>query len=121
MTQDEKYFSASRGFLAQAREELDRGELAQASEKGWGAAAQMVKSVAERRGWEHNGHASLFQVIRRLTDDTGDTQLVRLFQIANSLHINFYENWLPSQSVGDSIEAVAELVEKLETFLEQHS
>lgn len=117
MTQDEKYSSASRGFLAQAREELDRGDLAQASEKGWGAAAQMVKSIADKRGWPHDGHASLFRVIRRLADDTGDTQLVRLFQIANSLHINFYENWIPSDSVGESLEAVEELVEKLEQLL----
>ncbi len=117
MTQDEKYSSASRRFLTQAREELDRGDLAQASEKGWGAAAQMVKSIADKRGWPHDGHASLFQVIRRLADDTGDTQLVRLFQIANSLHINFYENWIPSESVGESLEAVGELVEKLEQLL----
>ena len=118
MTQDERYSSAARGFLAQAREELDLGDLAQASEKGWGAAAQMVKSIADKRGWPHDGHASLFQVISRLADDSGDTQLVRLFQIANSLHINFYENWLPSESVGESLEAVGELVEKLEHFLQ---
>ena len=96
---------------------MDQGDLAQASEKGWGAAAQMVKAIADQRGWPHDGHASLFQVIRQSADDTGDTQLVRLFQIANSLHINFYENWIPSESVGESLEAVGELVEKLEQLL----
>ena len=42
---------------------------------------------------------------------------MRVFQIANSLHINFYENWIPSESVGESLEAVGELVEKLEEVL----
>jgi hypothetical protein len=47
MTQREKYTSASREFLAKAQEALELDDLAQASEKGWGAAAQMVKAVTE--------------------------------------------------------------------------
>ena len=45
MTNNIKCSSAARGFLTQAREELAKGDLRQASEKGWGAAAQMVKVV----------------------------------------------------------------------------
>ena len=52
----QQYQQASEHFLAQARLELAGGDLAQASEKGWGAAAQMLKAIAERRGWEHNRH-----------------------------------------------------------------
>ena len=37
------YREASRQLLAQARAELDAGDLRQASEKAWGAAAQIVK------------------------------------------------------------------------------
>ena len=44
------YQTASRHLLAQAHEELAAGDTRQASEKGWGAAAQIVKSVAARRG-----------------------------------------------------------------------
>ena len=47
----QKYNTASRQLLAQARAELDQGDIRQASEKGWGAAAQMVKTVAQARGW----------------------------------------------------------------------
>ena len=43
------YREQSRRFLEQARSELREGDLAQASEKGWGAASQMVKAVAEAR------------------------------------------------------------------------
>ena len=41
------YRDASRLLLAQGRAELAAGDVRQASEKGWGAAAQMVKSIAE--------------------------------------------------------------------------
>ncbi len=117
MTQDENYSSASRGFLAQAREELDRGDLTQASENGWGAAAQMVKAVAERRSWEHNGHALLYEVVRRLVEDTGDIQLGTLFHVTGNLHSNFYEDWLPQEMVQSGLDSVMEMVDRLEQLL----
>lgn len=43
-------------LLRQAREELTAGDVRQASEKGWGAAAQILKAIAARRDWEHQGH-----------------------------------------------------------------
>ena len=46
----EKYREASRHLLAQAHGELYAGDVRQASEKGWGAAAQVVKAIAEQRG-----------------------------------------------------------------------
>ena len=44
------YQQASQRFLAQAKQELAAGDLPQASEKGWGATAQILKAVAEQRG-----------------------------------------------------------------------
>ena len=41
------YQQASQRFLDQAKQELAAGNLQQASEKGWGAAAQMIKAIAE--------------------------------------------------------------------------
>ena len=68
-----------RDFLASARTHLAADDLLQASEKGWGAAAQMVKCAAEDRGWIHNGHRQLYLTIDRLADETGDPQLRDLF------------------------------------------
>ena len=99
MTQNNDYANAGRGVLAKAFEDLAKGDLRQASEKGWGAAAQMVKAVATRRGCDHDGHGYLFQVVGRLVVETGDDQLSSLFHVANSLHSNFYENWLPEEMV----------------------
>ena len=114
MTQGNDYANAGRDFLAQAFAELTKGDLPQASEKGWGAAAQMVKAVAALRGWDHNGHTPLFQAVRRVVEETGDGRISELFHIANSLHVNFYENWLPEELVRSGLDNVSELVEKLD-------
>ncbi len=45
-----RYATTSRDFMTRANRYLDDNDLHQASEKGWGAAAQMVKAIAEERG-----------------------------------------------------------------------
>ena len=118
MTQGNDYATAARAFLAKAQEELAQGDLTQASEKGWGAAAQMVKAVAEQRGWPHHGHALLYQVVRQLVEETGDNELDTLFHVAGNLHSNFYENWLPRGSIESGLTSIRQLVEKLDGLLQ---
>ena len=113
----QKYRAASRQLLAQARSELHVGDVRQASEKGWGAAAQMVKAVAEQRGWEHDSHALLFAVVRDIQRTTGDPDLRRLFRLANALHINFYEDWLDRVDVAEGLDDVERLLDKIEPVL----
>ena len=60
------YQQASQRFLAQANQELATGDLQQTSEKGWGAAAQMLKAIDEQRSWEHNHHRHYHRIISRL-------------------------------------------------------
>ena len=81
------YQVASRQLLRQGREELSQGDTRQAAEKGWGAAAQIVKAIAESRGWTHGGHGHLFTTVRDLREETGDEEIGRLFHVANSLAI----------------------------------
>lgn len=111
------YRATSRKFLTQARDELAAGDMTQASEKGWGAAAQAVKAVAEIREWEHRSHASLFRAVARLTAEAGSDDLARLFRSANSLHTNFYENWMESEMVSGGLDDVEQFVDSLESLL----
>ena len=111
------YQAASRQLLQQGREELAIGDARQASEKGWGAAAQMVKAIAEQRGWEHRNHAALFLTVSRLVAETGDEDIRRLFAVANSLHVNFYENWDTDQNVGGNLDDVARFLDRVEPLL----
>ena len=110
------YNATGREFLAKAHGYLAEGDLLQASEKGWGAAAQMVKSIAEGRGWPHNGHYQLWQVVNRLVDETGDRGIRTAFGMAGALHTNFYEGWFPREAVEDHLAQVADLLSKLETL-----
>ena len=111
------YRAASRELLDQANRELAAGDSRQASEKAWGAAAQMVKAVAQDRGWQHNNHFLLFQTADWLAKETGDREIVSLFHTAGSLHTNFYENWQPATVVEAGIQDVEMLLDKLEPLL----
>ncbi len=107
----------SRIFLAQAYEELAKGDLPQASEKGWGAAAQMLKAVALERGWSDSRHRDMYEVVRDLRLETGDPELSVQFSAASSLHVNFYEIKYSSDYIGDLLQQVEQLVGKLERLL----
>ena len=96
----QKYQQATERFLAQARQGLAVGDLPQASEKGWGATAQILKAVAEQRGWEHDRHRHYLRITSRLRSETGDGDIRRLFNTASALHENFYENEMENRRRG---------------------
>ena len=112
-----KYTIASRELLRQATQELALGDTRQASERGWGAAVQMVKALAEHRGWDHHSHEMLFQAVDQLARETTDSDLVVLFQAASGLHTNFYEDWYPSSSVAADLRAMERFLDKVEPLL----
>ena len=114
MTTETTYRNAASSLLAQARVELEKGDIRQASEKGWGAAAQAVKAAAESRNLGHRTHAALFRAVAQLTEETGNEELDRLFGVANSLHSNFYENWLTPNQVRLLVNDVERLVGMLD-------
>lgn len=80
-----------------------------------GAAAQAVKAVAEVRGWPHNNHRDLYNVIGRLRQETGQGQLSVLFAVASALHQNFYEWWMSLDEVRELSPRVQELREAQQT------
>ena len=87
-----------------------------ASEKGWGAAAPMLKAVAQARGWEHQGHATLRRVVGRLADETGDAEVRRLFRVAISMHTNFYEDQDDADHVSAGLIDVGRFLGKLDSL-----
>ena len=113
MTTAQQYTSTSAKLFDQARLELEAGDLIQASEKYWGAAAQALKAVAQTRGWPHNSHAHFYRIIRNLIDESSDTELFELFNAANQLHSNFYENWMQPREILQLADQVDELIRHL--------
>ena len=95
---------------------MGQGDLRQASEKGWGAVALMLKAIAERREWDHDRHRHFSRTASRLRSEIGNGNIVRFFQVAESLHGNFYEDqWSPediAQSLND-VELLLDLLDPL--------
>ncbi len=112
-----QYAARGRKFLAQASEELARNDLPQASEKGWGAAAQLVKAAAEQRGWPHGQHRQLYEIVRNLAAEEGSDELRKLFGLAGELHTNFYEEIMSTEVVEYHLSEVTGLVERVEAIL----
>ena len=121
MQQITDYRERSKHFLVTAKEELDAGDLEQASEKAWGAAALMVKAVAEQRGYDHDTHNHLFRVLRVVPmegDNRGSRRELRtMFNVANGLHHNFYEHRLTAEEIAEDIDTVEMFVGRVEQFL----
>lgn len=107
--------SQAREFLGKARDYLNAGDLHQASEKGWGAAAHMAKAVAVAQGWEYETHADFSVVLNQAWQATGNDRLRDLRGIANELHGNYYrrKRHLNAEVIGQDIESVAELMTAL--------
>jgi HEPN domain-containing protein len=107
--------SLAEKFLREAEELLARGDYVQASEKAWGAAAQIVKAVAAKKGKELRSHGDLWRFVNEIAGE--DRELRRLWRTANSLHQNFYEGWMPPEDVKYAVEDVKQFVERLKKML----
>ncbi|MCY4558731.1 MAG: hypothetical protein OXF79_20615 [Chloroflexi bacterium] len=97
-------------FLRRSREYLAQGELLQASEKGWGAAAHAAKSYAATRQLQYNHHEQLNDLITEMRLET-HIDLVREWHInANKLHSNFYDDNLDALTIAIYLDDVAKIV-----------
>ena len=99
--------------------DLPAGDPWQTSPKGWGAAAQMPKAIADQRVWEHNRHRHRYRVARRLRSKTDDADIRRFFNSASALHENFYENTMDAFEVAEGLDDVEAMMDKLLPLLDQ--
>ena len=91
----EFHIATSRRLLDQADREYRAGDVLQASEKGWGAAAHAIKAIAEERGWEHGRHGHLVRAARRISNELDQPRVWDLFQVASALPL------IPSPLTGE--------------------
>jgi len=83
--------------------------LVQTSEKLWGASALTLKMVAAKRGLKLEKHGSLWAFIDTLSKERKDRDFVRLFHVANGLHLNE----MTPETVQISFEDIEKLISKL--------
>lgn len=109
-----KHAELSRWCMEEAETYLRRRRNVQASEKGWGAAAQAFKAIAEERGWNHNSHTLIVDIAQQLADEQGRPDLVSLLAYGQMLHVNFYDDALATDTIRIYLDGVKSLLPELE-------
>ena len=105
----------SRHFLDLVDDELERGELEEASNKVWGAAAHAIKAAAEQRGWPHYAHTLLEDAVKRLVYDEGAPRdLLIQYMTASSYHQRFYGQPPAPEFIRAGQELIAQFIQTLE-------
>lgn len=104
-------------FLKDAEELLKKGDVVKASEKFWGAVAEIVKAYATSKGIKTRTHNDLWQVVIDLDKKNPSLTLLRDFNQAGYLHSNFYEDELRPEAVAAAGKVVVEFVGKIERLL----
>ena len=112
MATTERHRDISTLFLEHAADEYRKGDLLQASEKAWGAVAHCANSIARDRGWDLGTHRHLAENIKRLIsrDPANASHRRRLLRSVESLHANFYQEFMDEDSVREGIDDARELI-----------
>ena len=107
----------SRHFLDLVDDALARGELEEASNKVWGAAAHAIKAAAETRGWPHHSHALLEETVERLIcEESAPMDLWLQYLTASAYHQRFYGGPPPAHAIRAGRQLIAGFVQTLESL-----
>lgn len=110
----------SRRLIQQASDELERGDRLQATEKVWGALAQMLKAHGQHRGWLNMGsHRTVGYIARQLTDEYDDRRILTAYVAADNGHRNFYDNEMSPAEIEGIVAVVAGVLPELERALRE--
>ena len=114
---EEHRAAAALEFLAASEREFAAGDVAQGSEKLWGAASQAVIAVAQRRGWRYGSHRDLKIAAVRLAEEQSDSQIASGFAIAEKFHANFYHLFMEDYELESDPEMVRNFVNRVLALL----
>jgi len=104
-------------YLRDADALFKKGDNVQASEKYWGAFAQMVKAVAAAKGVKLGEHRNIIEFVQELSKECPDLNLTDALAKARYLHTNFYEDELPREVVASYADSVKETIAKLDNLI----
>ncbi|AEM38639.1 PaREP1 family protein [Pyrolobus fumarii 1A] len=113
-----EYIEAAYLLLQEAREEAEKGNVRQAAEKIWGAAALAIKAYAWHRERKRlSSHGELWEYARRLKREFG-SWVYNAWMSANGTYICFYEGWCNAEDVKEALVQVEKLVERVRALIE---
>ena len=110
------HIELARDFLVRSKAYLESGDLHQASEKGWGAAAHIIKAVAATNGWEYDFVSVIVNARHRYRQPS----LTRMSNAAQELHRNYYrrKRFLHAEVIEEGIGEVEAMIDVLRPFIE---
>ncbi len=112
-----EYVEAAKDLLEEAREELGRGNVRQAAEKLWGAAALAIKAYAYlREGRRLTSHGELWEYKRKLEDELGEW-VHDSWASATEMHVCFYEGWCVEKDVENAYKRIERLVKEISSII----
>ena len=97
LTQD--HAMTAQDFLTASDLEFAAGDVLQASEKLWGAAAHAITAVAKQRGLDHGTHRTLINAARQIAVEVDDERLRVGIAEAQHFHSNFYNKTMEPEDV----------------------
>ena len=103
----------SERLMQHAWEQLERGDRLQASEKGWGAVVHALKAISRKHGWRHRAHSHNAVLAGHLSDLSGDDLIFLLYQAAQAMHVNYYEDEMREPEIRRFLTGAADLLERL--------
>lgn len=110
----------SRRLFEQAREELEKGDRLQATEKVWGALAQMMKAHGQQRGWLNLGsHRTVGRIAQQLHAEYQEIDIANAYIAADNGHRNFYDNEMSPPEIEGIITVVGKVLPDLERALRE--
>ena len=110
----------SKRLIQQARDELEAGDRLQATEKAWGALAQMMKAHGQQRGWLNlGGHRTVGHIARQLAAEYADPRITDAYIGADDGHRNFYDNEMSPPQIEGIITVVGKVLPDLERALHE--
>ena len=110
----------SRRLILQAPGELGRGDRLQATEKIWGALAQMLKAHGQQRGWLNMGsHRTVGRIAQQLAAEYDNGRILNAYIAADNGHRNFYDNEMSPPEIEGIIAVVAGVLPELERALQE--
>ena len=107
----------SHNFLRQAREELAKEDLLQASNKAWGAAAYVIKAVAEKRRWFNDADWRLHDAAWVIAAEQKENDIMLGYLSARQAHFHFYHHEHHAYTYELIMDAVEVMVNSIDALL----
>ena len=109
----ERYEEISRHLLEQAQEELDKGDILQASDKVWGAVTEAVKAHARQRGWSCHTENYLRDAARCIAVEQGREDLRTLYGYLEAVHQRLSERAEESDEVQNCLNSAKVYIQEV--------